>query len=602
MKLKASICHSLSGLWLYSSFGLLAGFGEVVCLGIQKFLLHQPVYFGPHVVWMSPLANLCLFTLIGLIFGVAGVTALHVQVRVMAFLCLLGWALAFEQLKFYAALLLAAGVAWQVGQFAAARAQGFQAIAERGARWMLCASLALCASAFGWQSWPSPQPAAARTGSPNVLLIVMDTVRARNLSVYGYARPTTPRLEQFAKAGVRFDRAIATAPWTLPSHAAMFTGRFPHEMSADFRTPLDGEHPTLAEALSARGYSTAGFVANTFFCNAENGLSRGFAHYEDYVVSPSEFALSASLVRAILNRDAVRRLINYHDVIGRRSAEEINHAFLKWLERQNSQPFFAFLNYLDAHEPCLPPAPFDEKFGTKIEHERFRSVHLLRTSWRRRREKSSPQAQQADIDCYDGAIAYLDRQIGCLLDELERRGRLKNTLVIITSDHGEAFGENGHYGHIDSAYLAQLHVPLLISAPDVVPAGRVVTEAVSLRDLPATVMEVIGAASTFPGSSLARHWRGSSAKEATPLLSEINIAPIRPRACAPRMKAVITSLVLDRYHYLRNPDGGEELYDYVSDPSERNDITGTVEGRDVIGVFRTFFHLQNEQRNTVNAD
>ena len=601
MKLKANIRRSLSGLWLYSSFGLLAGFGEVVCLGIKKFLLSQPIYFGSHVVWMSPLANLCLFTLIGLIFGGAGITALRVQVRVMAFLALLGWALVFEQLKFYAALLLAAGVAWQVGRFAAARAQGFQSLAERSARWMLYMSLALCASAFGWQSW-LPQSASAQPDSPNVLLIVMDTVRARNLSVYGYARPTTPRLEQFAKAGVRFDRAIATAPWTLPSHAAMFTGRFPHEMSADFRTPLDGEHPTLAEALRARGYLTAGFVANTFFCNTENGLSRGFAHYEDYVVSPSEFALSASLVRVILNRDALRRLINYHDVVGRKSAEEINQAFLKWLERQNNQPFFAFLNYLDAHEPCLPSAPFDEKFGAKIEHGRFRSVHLLRTSWRQQREESTPQARQADVDCYDGAIAYLDRQIGWLLDELERRGRLKDTLVIITSDHGEAFGENGHYGHIDSAYLTQLHVPLLISMPEVVPAGQAVTKAVSLRDLPATVMDVIGEASTFPGSSLARHWRGAAAKDAMPLLSEINIAPIRPREYAPGKKAVITSLVLDRYHYLMNPDGDEDLFDYVRDPSERNDLADSVEGRDVIEVFRNFLHYQNEQRNPVNVD
>src|SRR5262249_28090056 len=149
----------------------------------------------------------------------------------------------------------------------------------------------------------------------------------------------------FAKTAVRFDRAMATAPWTLPSHAAMFTGRFPRELSADFRAPLDGAHPTLAETLGARGYLTAGFVANTYFCNVENGLSRGFAHYEDYLVSPSEFALSASLSRAILNHDVVRRLINYHDVIGRKMAEEINRAFLLWLERQRKRPFFAFLNY-----------------------------------------------------------------------------------------------------------------------------------------------------------------------------------------------------------------------------------------------------------------
>src|SRR5262249_12268568 len=150
------------------------------------------------------------------------------------------------------------------------------------------------------------------------------TVRARNLSLYGYDRQTTSRLEQFAKTGVRFDRAIAAAPWTLPSHAAMFTGRFPHELSADFRAPLDATHITLAEALRAQGDLTAGFVANTYYSNVENGLSRGFAYYEDYLVSPSELTLSESLSRAILNRDVVRHLINYHNVIGRKTAEEIN--------------------------------------------------------------------------------------------------------------------------------------------------------------------------------------------------------------------------------------------------------------------------------------
>src|SRR5262249_50502831 len=356
------------------------------------------------------------------------------------------------------------------------------------------------------------------------------------------------------------------------------------------------------ETLDAHGYLTAGFVANTYYCNAENGLGRGFTYYEDYSVSPSEFALSASLSRAILNRDAVRRLINYHDVIGRKTAAEINRAFLRWLGRQNERPFFAFLNYLDAHEPCLPPAPFDEKFGAKVEHGRFHSVHILRTSWRQNREKSTPQQNQADIDCYDGAITYLDQQIGRLLDELGRRGRLKNTLVMIAADHGEAFGENGHYGHINSAYLTQLRVPLLFSMPGVIPPGVVITETVTLRDLPATVMDVIGKASVFPGNSLARYWRTPPAEERAPLLSEIKIAPSRPREYQPGAKAIITSLVLDRYHYLKNPDGRQELYDYLNDPSERFDLAGAAESREVIDAFRNYLQRQNEQRGAINAD
>lgn len=118
------------------------------------------------------------------------------------------------------------------------------------------------------------------THAPNVLIIVMDAVRAPNLSAYGYARRTTPKLERFAERSVRFERAIVTAPWTLPSHASMFTGRYPHEMSADWEVPLDATDPTLAEVLRDRGYITAGFVANYIYGQPEFGLSRGFVHYE----------------------------------------------------------------------------------------------------------------------------------------------------------------------------------------------------------------------------------------------------------------------------------------------------------------------------------
>ena len=115
-------------------------------------------------------------------------------------------------------------------------------------------------------------------------VIVWDTVRAGNLSLHGYGRRTSPSLERLAARGVRFDQAFATAPWTLPSHSSLFTGRWPHELTADWRVPLDETYPTLAEYLAAQGYDTAGFVANLDYCSRETGLSRGFAHYEDYPI------------------------------------------------------------------------------------------------------------------------------------------------------------------------------------------------------------------------------------------------------------------------------------------------------------------------------
>ena len=125
-------------------------------------------------------------------------------------------------------------------------------------------------------------PAAqAGAGSPNVLFIVLDTVRAESLSLYGYKRETSPHLKEFANRGVRFDQARTAAAWTLPAHASMFTGRWPYELSARPDRPLDGTHPTLAEFLRDHGYATAGFAANTYFCSLWYGLGRGFMHYED---------------------------------------------------------------------------------------------------------------------------------------------------------------------------------------------------------------------------------------------------------------------------------------------------------------------------------
>ena len=132
--------------------------------------------------------------------------------------------------------------------------------------------------------------------SPNVLLIVLDTVRADHLSLYGYERPTTPVLERLAKRGIRFDEARATAPWTLPSHASMFTGRWPHELGEKWMTPLRGNFPTLAEYLGDHGYATAGFVANVGYCSQETGLARGFTHYEDYVLEKLAPLRTAGLV------------------------------------------------------------------------------------------------------------------------------------------------------------------------------------------------------------------------------------------------------------------------------------------------------------------
>ena len=152
-----------------------------------------------------------------------------------------------------------------------------------------------------WTSTALPSP---RPGAMNVLLVVMDTVRADRLSLHGYGRKTTANLERLAPGAIRFDQARSTAPWTLPSHASMLTGLWPHQAAVGEDRPLDATYPTLAEFLSARGYLTAGFVGNTYFCNSWYGLGRGFTHYEDFydedlVVSVTETIRSSALGRCL---------------------------------------------------------------------------------------------------------------------------------------------------------------------------------------------------------------------------------------------------------------------------------------------------------------
>jgi arylsulfatase A-like enzyme len=193
-------------------------------------------------------------------------------------------------------------------------------------------------------------------------------------------------------------------------------------------------------------------------------------------------------------------------------------------------------------------------------------------------------------DCYDDGIAFLDEQLGRLLDDLQDQGLLHNTLVIITSDHGEGFGDHRTFGHGESLYLDAIGVPLVILSPGA-PAGRIVTDPVSLRDLPATVVDQLGlsADSPFPGRSLAAFWSlapGQPPPEVTPALSEQSgSVASRPHETGPSPGYQISLVALGR-HYIRNSAGLEYLYDLVTDGAERVNLANSAGGRQVIGVYR----------------
>jgi arylsulfatase A-like enzyme len=565
-------------------FGLTAGLIEVIVLALRHSLVTPIMELSRDFVWMTPLSiaaailvvSMCIMS-IRLIWRHAPVTAGVIFMGIL--FAALELLLFIPRIHHGAILILAIGLAVQLTRVLLARRNAFASVARKMTPWLAVIVLCLGAGSRGLRILSerkalSDVPAIPLSAA-NLILITLDTVRGASMSLYGYERSTTPNLDAFARRGTVFERALSTAPWTLPSHASMFTGRWHHEMSTDHTVPLDDEFPTLAEHLASRGYATAGFVANMAYCGYESGLDRGFLHYDDYTVSAGQLIASSNVLRTLANNFRLRRLIRNDEHLNRKRADKQNAAVLGWLDDLEQRPFFMFINYFDAHEPYLPPAPFDRAFGPGRRLGRYSPLH--RWLW----EPALGHANMGDaelreeIDAYDGALAYLDHQLGVLFAGLDARGLLDNTLVIVTSDHGEEFQEHGVFEHGYSLYRPGGQVPLVMAWPGKVPTGIRVADAVTLRDLPATAVDLLGLErpSPFPGRSLARYWRGAeSGGDDEPILSELNHAPGHPD-WFPVSKGDMKSVTYRGMRYIRNGDGSEELYDFDNDPWERRDLS-----------------------------
>ncbi len=545
-------------IWFALGFGLLEGW----YMFFAHSVFHQATLLGPHVLWMAPVMDVIWFALPAvLLFAATRLWPERFSLRavsgVFIFLGVFTLCLIFGGLHRNAGLLIAGGFAVQGTRLIASRADRFLALTRRGV-WVLLALVALSAAGVNAAFRMAERRALAGggkapAGAPNVLLLVLDTVRDWSVSVDGYDRPTTPMLQQFATGGVRFSRAWSPAPWTLASHATMFTGYFPHQLSAGLRTALDGAKPTLAEVFTRRGYATGGFVANLHFCSREFGLNRGFTHYEDFVVSPGELLLNSSLGRYLATHMKVRELLGYYDIIGRRRADGIDRRLLTWLRGTKGRPYFAFVNYYDAHEPYLPPADFERRFASNTPRVLYKTDQSIRGARMLFKQQLSPAQIRRERDAYDASIASLDSEIGQLLDSLRAGGMLDNTLVIITSDHGEQFGERGLFVHGNSLYEPVMSVPLLLAFPSRLPAGVTVDDRINTRDLPATILDLVGdpARDSFPGQSLSRYWTpGQPVPVPTPLFFEV----------VTTKNEILRSVVQRDTQYVRRQDGREELY------------------------------------------
>lgn len=523
------------------------------------------------IVWMSPLADLFAFFVLGLVLIAVGSVARRLRSRrwvifVVLSCTLLGALMLPGWLHAWSAALLALGVAYQGSRYAAilwrprvaggvALGLGALTVAAGG----LVRSSAVASERAAFEALPPID-----ASRPNVLLVVLDAVRARSLSAYGHERRTSPVLERLAREGVVFDQAIATSSWSLPSHASMLTGRYNYELDTDFTVPLNDTYRTLAEELRDRGYHTVASLGNLVFGHPLFGLDRGFVRYRAQPLTPIEVLRSSLISRRVV--PWVMERLGFHQDISRKRASTVNSEILDWLDEAPDRPFFAFLNYFDAHGPYHAPAPFDRLF-----------LEPPYRYWWGNEEPPEDRGLLKELEAaYDSCIAYVDHQLGLLLEELARTGRLENTLVIVTSDHGEAFLEHGAPAHASGLHLEQIRVPLLLRHPGRVPAGVRVSGPVSIRDIPATVMDLLGFSEespVFPGRPLAELWEGEEPESmrGEPVLSELNEDK---------------SLVTERWHYIRKADGSEALFDITNDPWEQRDLSESAAGRAVLPKLR----------------
>ena len=348
---------------------------------------------------------------------------------------------------------------------------------------------------------PVPESGAGASRGTNVVLVTLDTVRADHLSLYGYARPTSPRLEALAREATVFRRAIAPSTMTLATHASLFTGlpasvhgahwdRPPHVAGR----PLARELDTLAEILRAHGWRTAGIAANYGFFGPFFGLRQGFEVFDARSrVRPVDGLAPGLLAARVVPWLEARLPLSAQALRCRRGEELVQEAsaLLRHL-RGDGRPFFLFLNLMDAHDPYLPPEPWASMFlgedPPDVSGEEYLAALPDLESNRREVE---PELRRLLLARYDGAIAYVDAQVGALVDELRALGLLDTTLLVVTSDHGESFGWHGLVGHGVSVHENQVHVPLVVRWPGG-GAGREVEDAVSLLDVLPTVLEELG--------------------------------------------------------------------------------------------------------------
>ncbi len=425
---------------------------------------------------------------------------------------------------------------------------------------------------------------------PNILLIVLDTVRADHLDLFGYKRQTMPNLRRFATEECQtVNRMLTTGAWTLPSHASMFTGLYPsahgahypflHDTDAKFLAySIREDVPTLAEFLASLGYQTAGIAAN-FGILSQFGLSRGFQHYDltpgsAYLApgflwlyrlrvgesSPGKFFRQSFPARL----QGWSRLFSVREPDYRR-AWEITDTARSWLIEHGGAPFFLFLNYFDAHEPYLPPAEDSERFAKRPDGDEWFGFPTKRFAESKVGEATFTEQEIEFLKAqYDSELVSMDRELGRLFEFLDESGLTENTLIFVTTDHGEAFFEHGFPVHGNSLYQPETGGFLLIKAPPALgPASGSPT--MQFVDFFPTIAAVLG-------EPLPHHAQGIPWGTRDYALAELFCKSCGHESLEPgwpdALRRELAAVMIGSQKLIRSTNEPDNVYDLTADPGE----------------------------------
>ena len=588
-------------LWLW--FAIVAGLVEAAGLELFQKInwanWGHTAHVSAKIFWVAPFWDVVLFAPLALLlFALARFASrlpiVQAAVFVFGLMTFYDWLAVPERLVHRSAVILATGIAVVVLRAFKKHETRLLGFAKFTVPWLAAAVLVVYAGVEGGTRLREriaeknlPQ---AKAGSLNVVVIVVDTLRADHVSAYGYQRTTSPNIDQIAAQGVLFENAISTSSWTLPSHASLLSGRYPYEHGvADVKywgAAFENRYPSLAEVLAQHGYRTGAFSGNYLYFSSNLGFGRGFIRFEDYFHSTfdgfTRTLYGRELARTVFNHEKVRRLLikigfpaidelqptSKSSWMFRKRASEVNREALNWIDRDSGRPFFVFMNYFDVHRLYTTPPNYPRKFV----HLNTHGLYLDQL------DSGTPESRAL---AYDECVGYVDDQLQNFLGELKNRGLSDRTLLVITSDHGDLMGEHGLWAHRNALYRPLIQVPLIVWLPGRVPSAVRVKTPVSNASVASTILDSLGLneQSKFPSPSLVPLWTGQPSTGTWPHpISELAHLP-NESAKAPSRYGALTSLVTPQYHYITHEKFGVEIFDWVHDPDEKTNVAKTPSGQ-----------------------